>query len=59
MTRHEIKELFKKHGGAFHGLHVEHASIEEEAFYQFAAALIKATADRALELHFKNEGCVR
>ena len=33
MTNEEIDALLKKHCGCFHGPNVEHASIEQQAFY--------------------------
>lgn len=40
LTQSDIRHLFKRHGGDFHGPHVEHANIEEQAFYRFTAELI-------------------
>jgi hypothetical protein len=37
--RERLLALYKAHGGKFHGPHVEHASIEEEAFWRFVAAV--------------------
>lgn len=36
--------LFKKHGGTFHGPHVEHASCEEQAFWRFVEAVAEEAA---------------
>lgn len=41
ISRSEIKELWKKHGGSQHGPHVEHYTIEELAFYRFADELVQ------------------
>ena len=47
LDRERAVSLFKYYGGSFHGPIVEHASIEEEAFYRFCDALV-ATALEAL-----------
>jgi hypothetical protein len=39
VTLTEIKALWKKHGGKFHGPNVEHAYCEEQAFYRFCKEL--------------------
>lgn len=35
MNKNEIRALFVEHGGRFYGPRVEHANIEEQAFYRF------------------------
>lgn len=52
LTQVEIRNLFKRHGGGFHGPRVGHANIEEQAFYRFIAELVlnerRAAIDAAL-----------
>lgn len=40
----EVDELFRQHGGNFHGPHVETATITEADFYRFTQALILRTS---------------
>ena len=41
IPRSVLREMLRQHGGRFHGPHVEHLSMEEQAFWRFMDEVVE------------------